>query len=211
MTKFSANDPSLDWHSLIDLVEARAKLNPDLRLFTFLQDGEVEHGIVTAATLASQARSIAAWLERLGLGGKRILLIFPQGLEFIASFFGCVYAGAISVPAPMPDPSRVARTLPRLQGILADAAPAAVLTNREGVGMAAEVAAHLPELTKNLQWLAFEDCPWELVTQWRRPIIGPQTPTHLQYTSGSTSTPIGTIIKHATVLANVRELRDAMQ
>lgn len=211
MMNSSGKDPSLDWHSLIDLLEARAKLNPDLRLFTFLQDGELEQGVVTPTTLASQARSIAAWLERLELGGKRILLIFPQGLEFVASFFGCVYAGAISVPAPMPDPSRVARTLPRLQGILADAAPAAVLTNREGVGMAAEIAAHLPELTKNLQWIAFEDCPWELETQWCRPMIEPQTPTHLQYTSGSTSTPKGTIITHANVLANVRELRDAMQ
>lgn len=211
MMNSGGKDPSLDWRSLIDLLEARAKLNPDLRLFTFLQDGEVEQGVVTAATLASQARSIAAWLERLGLGGKRILLIFPQSLEFIAAFFGCVYAGAISVPAPMPDPSRVARTLPRLQGILADAAPAAVLTNRDGVGMAAEVAAHLPELTKNLQWIAFEDCPWELETQWHRPAIEPHTPTHLQYTSGSTSTPKGTIITHANVLANVRELRDAMQ
>ncbi len=188
--------------TLIDLLENRAVHNPALPLFTFLEDGEREQGSVSAATLAMQARSIAVWLEQLGLSDKRILLIFPQGLEFIASFFGCIYASSIAVPAPMPDPTRVARTLPRLQGILADATPAAVLTNRDGLAMAAEVAAHLPELTKNLKWIAFEDCPPDLASTWHQPAIDPEKVAHLQYTSGSTSTPKGTMITHANILAN---------
>ncbi|HRI69332.1 MAG TPA: beta-ketoacyl synthase N-terminal-like domain-containing protein, partial [Polyangium sp.] len=202
-------EPSSDRQTLVDILENRADQNPALPLFTFLEEGEHEQGVVTAAELAMQARSIAVWLEQHGLGGQRILLLFPQGLAFIASFFGCVYAGAIAIPSPMPDPSRVARTLPRLQGILADAAPAAVLTNRAGLGMAAEVVAHLPDLTKNLQWLAFEDCPWDLGSSWRRPQVDPDNPAHLQYTSGSTALPKGTMITHANIIANSRAIQKA--
>jgi acyl-CoA synthetase (AMP-forming)/AMP-acid ligase II len=198
-------DPS----TLIDVLEERAERAPAQRVFTFLAEGEQEQGALTSAELAAQARGIAAWLDDLGLSGQRILLLFPQGLAFIAAYFGCAYAGAVAIPAPMPHPARLARTLPRLQGMLADAAPRAVLTTREGLAMAAEVTAHLPERTRTLRWLAFEECPWELGAAWRRPALDPFAPAHLQYTSGSTASPKGTVITHANVLANSRAIRES--
>jgi acyl-CoA synthetase (AMP-forming)/AMP-acid ligase II len=197
-------EPSLDCHTLIDILEKRAESAPDLRLFTFLKEGEEEQGSLTSAELAAQARNIGAWLAQRGLVGQRILLLFPQGLAFVAAYFGCAYAAAVGVPAPIPHASRLVRTLPRLKGILENAAPAAVLTNRAGVGMAAEVTAHLPDLTRNLQWLAFEDCPFDLASTWRRPELDPASPAHFQYTSGSTAEPKGTIITHANIVANSR-------
>ena len=41
-----------------------------------------------------------------GLGldpaGTLALLLYPPGLEFIAAFFGCLYAGVVAVPAYLP-------------------------------------------------------------------------------------------------------------
>ena len=49
--------------------------------------------------------------------GDRALLVYPAGLEFIAAFFGCMYAGIVAVPATYPKPKR---PMPRLQRIAVD-------------------------------------------------------------------------------------------
>jgi len=194
--------------TLIDVLDLRAERSPDLRVFTFLAEGEDASDSVTPAELAARARAIAVWIEQSGLSGKRIVLLFPQGLAFIAAYFGCAYAGAVAVPAPMPHPSRLARTLARLRGMIADAAPAAVLTDREGLAMAPQIVAELQGDARALRWLAVEDAPLHLASTWRRPALGPADPAHLQYTSGSTSSPKGTIITHANILANSRAIRE---
>lgn len=194
--------------TLIEVLELRAERSPDLRMFTFLSEGEEVSDSLTPAELAARARAIAAWLAQSGLAGRRIVLLFPQGLGFLAAYFGCTYAGAVAVPAPMPHPSRLARTLPRLRGMIADAAPAAILTDREGLAMAPEIVAALPGDARAPRWLAVEDAPLHLAATWRRPALGPGDPAHLQYTSGSTSAPRGTIITHANILANSRAIRE---
>ncbi|WAS91507.1 type I polyketide synthase [Nannocystis punicea] len=193
--------------TLIDVLELRAERDPDLRVLTFVADDDGASESLTVSELATRARSVAAWLVSSGLAGQRIVLLFPQGLEFVVAYFGCLYAGAVAVPAPMPHPSRLARTLPRLRGMIADATPAAVLSNREGVAMAPQITAALG--TEALRWLALEDAPPGLESAWRRPTTARDRPAHLQYTSGSTASPKGTIITHANILANSRAIRQS--
>ena len=38
--------------------------------------------------------------------GDRIVILVPPGLEYVAAFFGCLYAGAVAVPAYPPNPRR---------------------------------------------------------------------------------------------------------
>ncbi len=33
-----------------------------------------------------------------GLQGQPVLLLYPPSLDYMAAFFGCLYAGAIAVP-----------------------------------------------------------------------------------------------------------------
>jgi acyl-CoA synthetase (AMP-forming)/AMP-acid ligase II len=73
--------------------------------------------------LDGQARAIGAMLQTCSAGGDRVLLLYPTGLEFIAAYFGCLYAGVIAVPVPPPNPAQPQRTLPRVQAITNDARP----------------------------------------------------------------------------------------
>src|SRR5258708_2279386 len=75
--------------------------------------------------VAVRARAVAVRLGALGLGGGRVLLLYPPGLEFIASFFGCLYGGVVPVPAALPRPNR---PIARLRAIVDDARPGAILT-----------------------------------------------------------------------------------
>src|SRR6516164_4091548 len=75
--------------------------------------------------------------------GSRALLLFPPGLEFISAFFGCLYAGVVAVPAYLP---RLNRPMTRLQSIVADARPSAVLTCSSQRKDAPRWEAGVPEL-----------------------------------------------------------------
>src|SRR5262245_54969000 len=126
---------SLSEHStLVDLLALRASLPgqaPDDAVFTFLESGEGAGETVTFASLDRRARSIAAYLRDSVRPGDRVLLVYPPGLEFIAAFWGCVYAGAVAVPAL---PATNARTLPRLHAIVTDAKPSIALVSASVAG-----------------------------------------------------------------------------
>src|SRR5215216_3380990 len=106
--------------TLVELLHWRAGYQPDHRAYTFLLDSGAEEQTLSYGELERQACAIAGWLQSNAARGDRVLLLFPPGLEFIAGFFGCLYAGMIAVPAYPPDPNRLSRTLLRLQAIAAD-------------------------------------------------------------------------------------------
>ncbi len=138
------------------LLRLRVGEDPDLPLYTFLHEGEEKAARLTAAELDRRARGIAAALAETCAPGDRVLLLFPAGLDFIAAFFGCLYAGTMAVPAYPPHPRR---GQPRLAAIARSARPAAVLTTAELLAATAEpVAAGIPELAA-ARWLAADALP----------------------------------------------------
>src|SRR5215218_1679627 len=104
--------------SLIDLLRQAAETRPTQVGYTFLLNDGLQEINLTYGELDHQARAIAAYLQSLKMGGSRVLLLYPAGLEYIAAFFGCLYAGAVAVPAY---PPKMNRSLGRLQSIAADA------------------------------------------------------------------------------------------
>jgi len=80
--------------TLIDLLQLRAEQQPNQRAYTFMIDGKVEGKTFTYAELDLQARAIAAQLQQYHARGERALLLYPQGLEFLAAFL-VVYMRAL--------------------------------------------------------------------------------------------------------------------
>jgi acyl-CoA synthetase (AMP-forming)/AMP-acid ligase II len=89
-------------------------------------------------------------------------------------------------------------TLPRLNAILADARPAAVLTTTAIQSVAEPVLREAPQ---KLCWLA-TDQPDDRADHWRHPAVTGGTLAFLQYTSGSTASPKGVMVSHANLLHN---------
>src|SRR6185295_13887322 len=114
--------------TLVDLLRSRAQHEPQRVAYTFLRDGETEEVNLTYAELDRQARAIAVLIKEMGAEGKRILLLYPPGLHYVAAFFGCQYAGAVAVPAY---PPRRNRNLARLNSIIDDAQVALALTSTQ--------------------------------------------------------------------------------
>jgi acyl-CoA synthetase (AMP-forming)/AMP-acid ligase II len=184
--------------TLVDLVGHRARCQPDDIAFTFLVDGENQQVHLTNAELDRQARAIGAWLESLDLVGQRALLLYPPGLEFVAAFFGCLYAGVTAVPVY---PPRRNRSLARIQAIADDAEARVALTTDLVVKRVEPLIDETPHL-KALTWLTTDHVPQGMDQRWERPDIHTDTVAFLQYTSGSTGTPKGVVLNHGNLLHN---------
>jgi acyl-CoA synthetase (AMP-forming)/AMP-acid ligase II len=193
----------------IDIVQHHAEHFPDDLAIKFLVDGESKEALLTFAELDKKARTIAVSLLATTEPGSRALLLFPPGLDYIASFFGCLYAGMVAVPAYPPDPSpqRLARTLPRLQTIVADSSATVVLTNAMIQSIAPALYPHAPEFAE-LTWTAVDKLDEAASEAWKAPDIEPDTLAFLQYTSGSTGTPKGVMLSHANLIADIELIHE---
>ena len=184
--------------TFVDVVRDRAATRGDEIWLRYLVSGDVSGPIVelSYAELARRATAIAAELQRHGEAGDRALLLFPSGLEFVAAFFGCLFAGIIPVPAYPPDVAKPERSLAKLHAIAADCRPRFALTT----------AAFLPMLERvapaGARCVATDACDPALAEAWRAPALSADDVAFVQYTSGSTGAPKGVVLRHHQVIAN---------
>ncbi|MBB4765018.1 type I polyketide synthase [Actinoplanes digitatis] len=181
-----------------DVLERRA----DAPFYRLLGEGEDEPRVLSGTALDRRARAIAVALRERAAVGDRALILCPPGLDYVAAFFGCLYAGVVAVPAYPPDPGLLARMLPRLLGVIEDSTPAVVLAPASAMAMSEQIAALAPGIGE-LPWLAVDEVDEAAASEWRRPGLRSEDLAFLQYTSGSTGRPKGVMLSHANLLANL--------
>ena len=188
----------LEFSNLVELIRWRAQDTPDKVAYTFLVDGEREELTLTYKELDLSACAIAAHLQKQGMSGERALLLYPSGLEFIAAFFGCLYAGVVAVPAYTPR-FRPKRPDVRFQAMTTDSQATVVLTTSKILSDNTRWQANVPSVK---HWLASDQINGELASLWLKPALRRETLAYLQYTSGSTGTPKGVMVTHGNLLHN---------
>jgi acyl-CoA synthetase (AMP-forming)/AMP-acid ligase II/thioesterase domain-containing protein/acyl carrier protein len=194
--------------TLVDVLRARATRQPDRLAYSFLPKGEAEEASLTYAELDLRARAIGAWLGSSTAARDRVLLLSSSGPEFVSAVFGCLYRGAVAVPAYPLDPARIGRTFSRLSRLLKDAEPVVALTTESSLRLVEDLIRIHPDL-ESVRWMATESIPLELAAVWKRPPIHAETLAILQYTSGSLAAPKGVMVSHRNVLENEKMLQDA--
>ncbi|HAC65233.1 MAG TPA: AMP-dependent synthetase, partial [Cyanothece sp. UBA12306] len=194
--------------TLIELLQLRATQTPDGHAYTFLIDGKKETPPLTYAELDRQARAIAALLQQYQGKGERALLLYPQSLEVIAAFCGCLYAGVIAIPVPPPESGRLKRTLPRLRSIVKDANATFALTTAGIFELIENFKEEFPEFDQ-MRWIDTAKVDLSLADQWQDPQINKDELAYLQYTSGSTSTPKGVMLSHFNLIHHIGYLQKA--
>lgn len=163
---------------------------------------------LTYGELATAKDELAVVLRAAGVGtGGRVAVAVPRSLEQVVALVAIVTAGGAYVPLDLAYPDE------RLEYILADAAPQAVLVDREqrdrftGLLTRAGVQARVLVLGDELPQADGETGGPGPVTAGP----GPHDPAYVIYTSGSTGRPKGVVVPHTavvTLLANTRPEMD---
>lgn len=193
--------------SLADLLITRARHEPQRVGWRFLTTGDVDGGVeaLSWGGLLARAAGVAGRLLAHARKGDRALLLFPPGLDFHVAFYACQLAGVVAVPVPPPEPEKLASSLPRLLGIVGDAAPAVVLS----VEMVRELASGMVPEMASIPWIAVDTVEAAALPE-DLPVVGPEDLSFLQYTSGSTGDPKGVMVSHGNILANAAMIQHTM-
>lgn len=193
--------------TLVEVLRNRAIAQPNQTAYTFLIDGETEEISLTYHELDQKAQAIAALLQSMKAKGERAILMYPPGLEFIAAFFGCLYAGVITVPVY---PPRRNQRMQRLQVIAADAQVRFALTTTSVLTNVKHRFLEEPELAA-LYCITTDSISIDLAEAWQAPTIDENTLALLQYTSGSTGVPKGVMVSYGNLLHNSEYIKQAFE
>jgi acyl transferase domain-containing protein/acyl-CoA synthetase (AMP-forming)/AMP-acid ligase II/acyl carrier protein len=188
--------------TLTAMLRWRAFEQPDRVAIAFHGEQGGHESTLTYGQLDNRARAVAAWMQQAGLSGERVILLLPPGLDFIVAFAGCMYAGAVAVPAY---PPRAGRSLNRLEAIVGNADIALAIGTAE---MRADFDRKLGHAVSSgaLQWMVLDELAGELARDWSEPGITPETLAVLQYTSGSTAEPKGVMLSHRNLMHNLEQI-----
>ncbi len=176
--------------------------SPAYRFLDYSQEPDGRPVVLSWNQLWARVCAIGARLQQVTKPGDRLAILAPQGLDYVAAFFGAVYAGNIAVPLFAPTMSGHAE---RLAAVLADARPAAVLTT---TAVAESVRTFIRTLAPNERprIIAVDALPETLGSTFTGAILDTDDIAYLQYTSGSTRSPAGVEITHRSVYTNAMQM-----
>jgi len=195
--------------SLVDILRWRAKSQPHKLAYRFLRDGELDEVSLTYEELDNRARSIGAILQASTHPGDRALLLLPAGLDFIAAYFGCLYARVIAIPLPPPHPARLEISLNATLRVSGDAQPEVAILNSSLLD-AIKNQQQISDQFRGIKLLSIEATSLnDLADKWEQPAIDSHDIAFLQYTSGSTTSPKGVMVSHGNLLHNLGLIEDS--
>lgn len=191
---------------LLERLKEHVQTKPEAIAFTFLDNQGHIKETITYAELDRRSRLLADTFYRKNLTQERVILLYPTGLDFIVSFLACLYAGVVAVPVSAFNQENFSRSFPLLRSIIKDAGVKMIATIDSLAEMVRwELSIHEPDVdifctdrisSQNKKNEISSHISFELSST---------TLSHLQYTSGSTSTPKGVICNHLNLAYSLSE------
>ncbi|XP_078790508.1 disco-interacting protein 2 homolog C isoform X10 [Oryzias latipes] len=126
------NDQARKFLFLSEVLQWRAQTTPDHVLYTLLNSRGTIASSLTCVQLHKRAEKIAAILAERGplQDGDHIALVYPPGIDLIAAFYGCLYAGCVPITVRPPHPQNISTTLPTVKMIVEVSRSVCVMTTQ---------------------------------------------------------------------------------
>lgn len=198
--------------TLNEVLDWQVEANPQ-RIFVRFYDANDELSELSLRDFRSQASGLAYGLRQRGLmAGDRVALMLPSGFDFLESFFGILLAGGIPVPIYPPYRASLIEDHVRRQiGILSNCRASFLLATAEASRLRPLLRSSVPGLRDLLIPAELREMVAPQGVSQERPMLSEKNSAFIQYTSGSTGDPKGTILTHRNVLANIRAMGSVLK
>ncbi|XP_014888937.1 disco-interacting protein 2 homolog A isoform X11 [Poecilia latipinna] len=124
------NDQARKFLYIQDVLQWRAQATPDHPLFLVLNSKGTVASTASCLQLHKRAERVAAALIGRLNTGDHVALVYPPGIDLIATFYGCLYAGCVPVTVRPPHPQNLATTLPTVKMIVEVSKSVCILTTQ---------------------------------------------------------------------------------
>ncbi|XP_058480227.1 disco-interacting protein 2 homolog C isoform X2 [Solea solea] len=117
---------------LSEVLQWRAQTTPDHVLYTLINSRGTIASTLTCVQLHKRAEKIAAMLAERGhlQDGDHVALVYPPGMDLIAAFYGCLYAGCVPITVRPPHLQNITTTLPTVKMIVEVSRSVCVMTTQ---------------------------------------------------------------------------------
>lgn len=193
--------------TLAAYIELHSRKSPDKTAYQLVGKDCIHSDAITYRELDELSRAAAYRVAAQSKQSDRVILLFPQCLEFIISFACCMKAGLISVPVSVPSRSRGIEILDRIISdsdaklILSTAATRLrveeLFPDSKAAKQCTWIDIHLTDLRDELSTSTIAGLSKNFLLPDNYPEIA-----MLQYTSGSTGSPKGVKVTHKNLLLN---------
>uniref|UniRef100_A0A2K6ER23 Disco interacting C n=1 Tax=Propithecus coquereli TaxID=379532 RepID=A0A2K6ER23_PROCO len=203
------NDQARKFLFLSEVLQWRAQTTPDHVLYTLLNCRGTIANSLTCVQLHKRAEKIAVMLAERGhlQDGDHVALVYPPGIDLIAAFYGCLYAGCVPITVRPPHPQNIATTLPTVKMIVEVSRSACLMTTQLICKLlrSREAAAAVDVRTWPLI-LDTDDLPKKRPAQICKP-SNPDTLAYLDFSVSTTGMLAGVKMSHAATSAFCRSIK----
>uniref|UniRef100_A0A8C5ED02 DMAP1-binding domain-containing protein n=1 Tax=Gouania willdenowi TaxID=441366 RepID=A0A8C5ED02_GOUWI len=190
-----------------EVLQWRAQATPDHPLFLVLNAKGAVASTASCLQLHKRAERVAAALMGRLNTGDHVALVYPPGIDLIATFYGCLYAGCVPVTVRPPHPQNLATTLPTVKMIVEVSKSVCILTTQAIMKLLKSKEAIAAVDIKS--WPAVMDTD-DLPRKKGSQMYKPPTPEMLAYLDFSVSTTgilAGVKMSHAATSALCRSIK----
>uniref|UniRef100_A0A8C2TKS2 Disco interacting A n=1 Tax=Coturnix japonica TaxID=93934 RepID=A0A8C2TKS2_COTJA len=209
VTQLEDNDQARKFLYLADVLQWRAQTTPDHPLFLLLNSKGTVASTASCMQLHKRAERVAvALMEKGRLNvGDHVALVYPPGVDLIATFYGCLYAGCIPVTVRPPHAQSLTATLPTVRMIVEVSKSACILTTQVITKLLkSKEAAAAVDIKTWPTILDTDDMPKKKLANIFRP-TSPDMLAYLDFSVSTTGILAGVKMSHAATSALCRSIK----
>ncbi|XP_056283260.1 disco-interacting protein 2 homolog A-like [Pseudoliparis swirei] len=207
VTQLEDNDQARKFLYIQDVLQWRAQATPDHPLFLVLNAKGTVASTASCLQLHKRAERVAAALMGRLNTGDHVALVYPPGIELIATFYGCLYAGCVPVTVRPPHPQNLATTLPTVKMIVEVSKSVCILTTQAIMKLLkSKEAAAAVDVKSWPMVLDTDDLPRKKSPQMYKPPT-PEMLAYLDFSVSTTGILAGVKMSHSATSALCRSIK----
>lgn len=187
--------------TIIEYLHHHVANKPNEVAFSFLPSSKEPLTELTFVEFYSEALSVANFLKSKVHVGDKVLLLYPPSIDYIVTFYGCLLAGVIAIPAPLPknNPAQIIN-------IINEREPVIALTTLREVSEIKNFWGKHKDATHSINIFTSDNSVAHLVDLEPLIELDPRAPAFVHYFSDSKNMCKSLVLTHNDILETVKHL-----